>query len=183
MFNFLKSKSVLVPIVLSTSLWKFNFLRAAEPRTFTLPLDFQVSEGEVKEFKFGPQDHESVIIARVDGKLHCVSSLCPHAGAPLIKGLSTATSLKCPWHAASFDIASGETDVGPSLNDLEKFDILEIDGKLTVKIPSDYKNKGKVRQMAKRDLSNLNHFVILGGGPAALAAAETLRYEGYTVYF
>jgi NADPH-dependent glutamate synthase beta subunit-like oxidoreductase len=42
--------------------------------------------------------------------------------------------------------------------------------------------KGKKAEMAKRDPTNETHFAILGGGPASLSAAETLRATGYTVY-
>ena len=36
--------------------------------------------------------------------------------------------------------------------------------------------------MTKRDPANETHFVILGGGPASLSAAETLRSSGFTVF-
>jgi hypothetical protein len=49
---------------------------------------------------------------------------------------------------------------------------------------NDYFNnlqKSKHKDMVKRDLANDKHFVILGGGPAALSCAETLRSAGFTV--
>lgn len=34
--------------------------------------------------------------------------------------------------------------------------------------------------MVKRDLSNTQRYVIIGGGPAGLSCAETLRQSGFT---
>ena len=34
--------------------------------------------------------------------------------------------------------------------------------------------------MSKRDTTNKQHYVVIGGGPAGLSCAETLRQAGFT---
>ena len=86
--------------------------------------------------------------------------------------------IKCPWHGANFDIETGLGDLYPSLDPLEKFEINEVNGQLEVLLPNEIKTR--VSKMAKRDHSDKRCYVIVGGGPAALTCAETLRQMEYT---
>ena len=47
-------------------------------------------------------------------------------------------------------------------------------------MPVDGLPKKKSMPLAKRDPDNKTHFVIIGGGPAGLNCAETLRQSGFT---
>lgn len=87
--------------------------------------------------------------------------------------------IKCPWHGASFNIETGLTDLYPSLDSLIKYEIKESNGELEVYLPKDMKSK-RVNSMAKRDPNDKSVYVIVGGGPAALACAENLRQMDYT---
>jgi hypothetical protein len=94
-------------------------------------------------------------------------------------GILVDNIIKCPWHGASFNVETGLTDLYPSLDSLVKFEIVESNGELEVFLPKNMKNK-KVNTMAKRDPNNNQVYVIVGGGPAALACAENLRQMDYT---
>ena len=87
--------------------------------------------------------------------------------------------IKCPWHGANFDVETGMTDLYPSIDSLSKYEINEVNGELEVTLPKVMK-ASKVNEMSKRDPSDNRVYIIVGGGPAALAGAETLRQMGFT---
>jgi len=43
----------------------------------------------------------------VDGTIHAIDDTCPHRGASLCEGEVDGTRVTCPWHDASFDLATG----------------------------------------------------------------------------
>lgn len=63
--------------------------------------------GEAREFSGGSR---TLCIANVDGVIRALNSECPHRGGPLAEGLIERGRLICPWHAWSFDPATGATD-------------------------------------------------------------------------
>jgi nitrite reductase (NADH) small subunit len=63
--------------------------------------------GEAREFAAGTR---TLCIANVDGVIRALDNECPHRGGPLAEGLIEEGKLICPWHAWSFDPATGATD-------------------------------------------------------------------------
>ena len=63
--------------------------------------------GTVAEWKSG---NATYAICNVDGRLHCVEGICPHAGGPLAQGNLIGPLLVCPWHGWEFDCRTGRTD-------------------------------------------------------------------------
>ena len=90
--------------------------------------------------------------------------------------------VKCPWHGASFDIISGKTDISPSIDDLPVYKVETTDDGENFCILPDKNDVKKfiTPLMSKRDPNDKRRFVIIGGGPAGLSAAETLRQANYT---
>mmetsp|Transcript_6974 Transcript_6974/g.5227 ORF Transcript_6974/g.5227 Transcript_6974/m.5227 type:complete len:97 (+) Transcript_6974:273-563(+) len=71
-------------------------------------------------------------------------------------------------------------DNAPALDGVTTFEVIEKGGKFFVKVPEGELPKKVPMKLAKRDPANKKHFVIVGGGPAAVSCAETLRQSGFT---
>jgi NADPH-dependent 2,4-dienoyl-CoA reductase/sulfur reductase-like enzyme/nitrite reductase/ring-hydroxylating ferredoxin subunit len=191
LFRNFNAKSIAIPSIMMSS---YLFYKTTNKQFSTLKQQsntrrFYISEceglkhGEMREAKFGPKDEDSLLVVNYDGKIHVLSNKCPHFGAPMHTGYLADRLIKCPWHCASFDITTGQMEQAPSLDDLRTYAVQkDQDGKYYVEIPEDVKqvNEGKVPDMVKRDPNDTRRFVILGGGPAGLSAAQTLRQSGYT---
>jgi len=63
--------------------------------------------GEAKAFNAGSR---TLCIANVDGVIRALDNECPHRGGPLAEGMIEHGRLICPWHAWSFDPATGATE-------------------------------------------------------------------------
>jgi nitrite reductase/ring-hydroxylating ferredoxin subunit len=44
----------------------------------------------------------------VGGTIYVLDDTCPHRGGPLSEGEVQGTQVTCPWHGASFDLATGQ---------------------------------------------------------------------------
>jgi hypothetical protein len=89
----------------------------------------------------------------------------------------------CPLHNAGFSIKTGKPDQGPVFNGLKTFDTEVKDGKIIVKVPKDTWNQPPpVFNIDPSKLKKDKRVVIIGAGPAALSAADTLRQCGYDGY-
>lgn len=69
-------------------------------------------------------------------------------------------------------------ETGPVFDGLQTYKITEKEGVLKIEIPKGALNKGKTFPMAKKTYEG-NPVVVIGGGPAALSAIETLRQAGF----
>ena len=47
-------------------------------------------------------------VFNVDGILHVLDGICPHAGGPLGKGPLRGNIVTCPWHGWQFDVRDGQ---------------------------------------------------------------------------
>jgi apoptosis-inducing factor 3 len=188
-FNF--TKMISIPLVLSlyykfvdskSNKKLFLYSSTINFKKILLPELDSLKEGEMKEIKFGRLPEESILLVKVDNKLHALSNYCPHYGAQMHKGFLNDNILKCHLDGASFDIYTGFCETAPSLDGLNKYEIIRnpVDKKLYAMVDLNTIRKGRVQNMIKRDPKNQQKFVIIGGGPAALSCAETLRQAGFT---
>ena len=116
---------------------------------------------------------DNVLVARRDGKLLAVSAKCTHYGGPLDKGLIVGGTVRCPWHHARFDLATGEAVGAPALDPVSCWRVDVQNDKLYV--------RGRTGPPAARarPARSPSSVVIVGGGAAGEAAAEMLRRDGY----
>lgn len=116
---------------------------------------------------------EEVLLAQVDGEVFALQAKCPHAGAPLEKGVLSGHRLVCPWHHACFDVRGGELLEPPALDDLKRYQVTRTDDEIRVTLAE---LPGPERPQPAPDERT---FVVVGGGAAGEACAQTLRRQGF----
>ena len=122
----------------------------------------------------GHAQGESVLLVRSGEKVFAVGATCTHYGGPLAEGLIVEDTVRCPWHHACFGLRTGQVVSAPALNPIACFNVEKRGERLFVL------GKPKARTRSPRiTLSQVASIVILGGGAAGHAAAETLRNDGY----
>jgi len=115
---------------------------------------------------------DKILLVRLDGQIHAVGNQCPHYGAKLSDGAVVGHSVTCPWHGARFDVTTGRLEAAPALDHLAKYPVKIENGAVYVGEP-------KKTKFPKIEGTDERAFVIVGGGAAGNAAAETLRREGF----
>lgn len=138
-----------------------------------------LNDQEMMAFTVGSEEGDKILLAKHEGKVYALSNFCSHFGVPLAGSVLFDDKVICPAHNAAFSIIDGFPEHAPAKDGLQTFEIIERDGKQYVKLPSNFKDN-KVPHMATRDKENKTRFVIIGGGPAGLSAAETLRQSDFT---
>jgi NADPH-dependent 2,4-dienoyl-CoA reductase/sulfur reductase-like enzyme/nitrite reductase/ring-hydroxylating ferredoxin subunit len=135
----------------------------------------EIAEGSAL---LGHADGEAVMLARSGGRLYAVGAKCTHYGGPLNEGLIADGTVRCPWHHAAFDLATGRMLRPPALNHLPCWTVTERDGKAIVsgrlETPGDTAVAHGDSQPGK-----LSSVIVVGAGAAGTVAAVTLRREGF----
>ncbi len=113
---------------------------------------------------------EAVMLVRVGEAVHATSATCTHYSGPLAEGLVVGGTVRCPWHHACFDLATGRA-AAPALTPLACFEVVRAGALVRV---------GKKRVDEKPGAAKgPSSVVIVGGGAAGAACAEGLRRLGY----
>jgi nitrite reductase (NADH) small subunit len=73
-------------------------------------------------------------ICNVDGSLHCVDGVCPHAGGPLGEGNLDGENIVCPWHCWSFNCKTGANDLDEEVK-LQTYPVVVQDGSILIDLP------------------------------------------------
>lgn len=121
----------------------------------------------------GHCDGEPVVLVRLGRNVVAIGASCTHYGGPLADGLVVGETIRCPWHHACFNLRTGEAVQAPALSGVqcwkveERFDRVYVAGRTTIR-----RTKRSARGGPK-------HIVIIGGGAAGMAAADTLRREDF----
>ena len=115
---------------------------------------------------------EPVLLVRRGGEIFAIGATCTHYNGPLAEGLLVDDTVRCPLHHACFSLRTGEALRAPALNPLVCWRVEQRNGIAYVREKID-------SPPARRVLDLPSAIVIVGGGAAGNAAAETLRNEGY----
>jgi NADPH-dependent 2,4-dienoyl-CoA reductase/sulfur reductase-like enzyme/nitrite reductase/ring-hydroxylating ferredoxin subunit len=115
---------------------------------------------------------DEVLLGRRGEEVFAIGAHCTHYHGPLAKGLVVGDTIRCPWHHACFSMTTGEPLRAPALDPIDCYDVEHKGDRVFV--------KGK-RAAAPKQTPPVSpeSIVIVGGGPAGLAAADMLRRHGY----
>jgi NADPH-dependent 2,4-dienoyl-CoA reductase/sulfur reductase-like enzyme/nitrite reductase/ring-hydroxylating ferredoxin subunit len=124
----------------------------------------------------GHVNGEAVLLVRRNDRFFAVGATCTHYGAPLAGGLLVDETVRCPWHHACFSLRTGEALRAPALDPVTCWRVERSNASVYVR---------EKLERTPRSPSTLSgnlpgSIVIVGGGAAGNAAAETLRREGYS---
>jgi NADPH-dependent 2,4-dienoyl-CoA reductase/sulfur reductase-like enzyme/nitrite reductase/ring-hydroxylating ferredoxin subunit len=138
---------------------------------FSLGVDpLQVEEGGLLA---GHVSGEPAMLIRRGGEYFVIGSACTHYHGPLADGLLVGDTVRCPWHHACFDIRTGKALRAPALDAIPAWSVELVDNRL-------YATE-RLAPVArpKAPTGGPRSIVIIGAGAAGLAAAATLREEGF----
>ena len=132
---------------------------------------------------------EPVLLVRRGNDLFAIGAICTHYGAPLADGLVVGDTVRCPWHHACFSLRTGEALRAPALDPVSRWRVEEVRDLARQFTPVEQRvGAVYVREKLKSDARPSrplaagipDSIIIVGGGAAGNAAAETLRHEGYS---
>ena len=106
-------------------------------------------------------------------EIFAIEPSCSHYHGPLAEGLVVGDTIRCPWHHACFSLRSGEATRPPALNALAVWDVTRDHDRIIVQ------RKRAGTSTVHCGTPTPDKFIIVGGGAAGFAAAETLRREGF----
>ena len=90
-----------------------------------------LDDGETAACRVGGVE---VLVSRVDGRYYATSARCPHAGQSLAGGRLQGCELRCPLHAAVFDVRDGRCLRGPSPENLLRYPVTIDRGRVFVDV-------------------------------------------------
>jgi nitrite reductase (NADH) small subunit len=91
----------------------------------------ELPPGTVKEVESGGAMYA---VCNVDGTLHCLEGVCPHAGGPLGAGTLNGNNIVCPLHGYEFDCRTGVNDMDEDLQ-VQTYPVVVQGGDILIEIP------------------------------------------------
>jgi nitrite reductase/ring-hydroxylating ferredoxin subunit/uncharacterized membrane protein len=92
----------------------------------------ELNEGEMKRVDPGGKN-APILLVRKDGEIYALADTCAHLGGPLSEGKLDGRCVVCPWHASTFDLATGDVVRGPSAFPQPRMEVRVRAGKIQVK--------------------------------------------------
>ena len=101
------------------------------PQRHTVTTLDALPPGAKKAFKVGT---ERIALCNVDGRIHAIDDVCPHAGASLAAGPLQGTTLTCPLHAIAFDVSTGAAVCPKNMEPVRRFSVFVSGNQIEVEV-------------------------------------------------
>jgi len=77
-----------------------------------------------------------VVVFNIDGDLHAIANICPHAALPLGEGERQGKVIVCPFHGYAYDVTTGRNVDDPAELPVMRYEVRKTDaGRVEVKLP------------------------------------------------
>jgi NADPH-dependent 2,4-dienoyl-CoA reductase/sulfur reductase-like enzyme/nitrite reductase/ring-hydroxylating ferredoxin subunit len=130
-----------------------------------------LADGKMLAGRVGEED---AILVRLEDRYFAIGGLCSHYHGDLSQGLIVDETLRCPLHHACFNLRTGVALGAPALDALACWRVERAGEQVFVREKLAPTVAARIHPSPGPE-----SIVIVGGGAAALAAAVTLRNEGY----
>lgn len=78
----------------------------------------------------------SIALFNLGGEFFAIDDCCSHEDAPLSEGTIEGEEVECPWHAARFNIKTGEALSPPAYENIDTFKVRITGDDLEVELDS-----------------------------------------------
>ena len=96
----------------------------------------ELSELENGQGRCVELEGKRIAVFKYDDSYFALDDLCTHAGASLAEGYVTEGCVRCPWHAADFDLKTGEAKTPPAYDSVRTYPVHVGDTHLEVQVNS-----------------------------------------------
>ena len=161
---------------------KPSYIRAGEKMDMSKLPDFragmEISDIPAGAIVSGRVDSDAAILVRRGTEFFALGAECTHYHGALAAGLIVVDTIRCPLHHACFSLRTGAALRAPALDPVACWRVESVGSKVFVRerLPAPA-SKARPTGAAAALPSSVT---IVGGGAAGLAAADTLRREGYS---
>lgn len=98
----------------------------------------EIKEGKGKRITFKDDIDTQFAVFRINGKLYCVSNICPHRHATKIfEGILKGLTVTCPLHGWTYSLETGENiNKNQGIKKLDTYEIFEQNDKVFMEKPN-----------------------------------------------
>jgi NADPH-dependent 2,4-dienoyl-CoA reductase/sulfur reductase-like enzyme/nitrite reductase/ring-hydroxylating ferredoxin subunit len=130
-----------------------------------------MSNGDMRSGRIGDDE---VLLVRADDRFFAIGAHCTHYKGSLVDGLAVDRTVRCPLHHACFSLDTGEALRAPALDPVARWRVEQVGERVFIR---EKVGGADVKLAASPQVPS--SIGIIGGGAAAIAAADMLRRKGY----
>eukprot|EP01099_Mayorella_cantabrigiensis_P008512 TRINITY_DN800_c0_g1_i1.p1 TRINITY_DN800_c0_g1~~TRINITY_DN800_c0_g1_i1.p1 ORF type:complete len:543 (-),score=146.79 TRINITY_DN800_c0_g1_i1:41-1627(-) len=125
-------------------------------------------------------DVGKILLIRDGDNFYATGSKCSHYGLPLKSGVYHNGKVRCCFHGACFNVQTGDIEDYPTLTGIHVFQTEVLGDEVWISYePQKVKDFKRVVDVTCPVTEDQRVFVLIGGGPAAVICADTLREKHF----